>query len=129
MQSLTIEKTDYTPQIVLDPDNQKFQFIGQSFPENTFAFYKPVIEWLKEYFKVPRQCTIDMDLKYLNSSSLKSFFDIFEVLDRSVATQGSKIKIRWIYDEENDIALETGENMNEDFNHVALEFVTKSDDA
>lgn len=125
MNALILEKTQYTPAITLDPQNNRFELVGQSFPENTFAFYEPVIAWLENYFDSKKECTIKMDLKYLNSSSLKSFFDIFELLDSSVKNHKSKITIEWIYDVENDISLEIGENMDEDFEHIKIKYVPK----
>ncbi|MGM0533834.1 MAG: DUF1987 domain-containing protein [Campylobacterota bacterium] len=128
MQKLSFSKTQDTPEIILDPQSQLFSFVGRSFPENTFEFYEPVIQWLREYFQSRRECRLHMQLEYLNSSSLKSFFDIFEILDDSVHRQGSKITINWIYDPENDIALETGENMDEDFSGVEFVYTPRQAD-
>ncbi len=128
MQQLSIAHTQDTPEIILDPHNEIFSFAGRSFPENTFEFYEPVLRWLEEYFQTKRQCRIDMRLEYLNSSSLKSFFDIFEILEQSIRQQGSKVTINWIYDPENDIALEAGENMDEDFHDIAFHYSPRQAD-
>ena len=126
MQILEIKQTEYTPKIILDPHKELFEFYGESYPENTFEFYEPVLEWFRDFFNGKRDVVITMELSYLNSSSLKSFFDIFEILNTSAREDNSIIKVLWIYDEENDISLELGENMDEDFKYVTLEYIQKS---
>ena len=127
MQILDMKQTEYTPKIFLDPQKNIFEFYGESYPENTFEFYEPVLQWFEEFFQQKRDVTLSMELTYLNSSSLKSFFDIFEILNKSVFLHNSTIKVLWIYDYENDISLELGKNMDEDFPHVSVEFIQKSD--
>ena len=127
MQNLNLEATEYTPRITLDPQNKIFEFIGESYPENTFEFYEPVISWFKNYLKDKQDIKIVMELSYLNSSSLKSFYDIFELLNQNALTHDSSITIEWVYDEENDIALETGENMDEDFEKLGFTYIAKSE--
>ena len=51
MKNIHIEATKYTPEILLDPENCVIEIRGKSYPENTFEFYKPVIEWLEEFFE------------------------------------------------------------------------------
>ena len=128
MEKLIIEKTSTTPYIELDKENNNLKFIGKSFPENTFEFYKPVINWLKEYFKSSVDTKVEVELEYLNSSSLKAYFDIFDIFEDSIVDNESIISISWIYHEENDIALETGEDFLEDFECLDIKLVVKTDD-
>ena len=70
MEQLFIKKTDLSPKVLLDKDNNKFFIVGKSIVENAFEFYVPIIEWFKNYFKDPNKSTdLIFFLEYLNSSS------------------------------------------------------------
>ena len=126
MENLQIEATKYTPKIDFNASEAVMSVVGKSYPENTFEYYKPIVTWIKEYFKgVEDQTTIfNFDLEYLNSSSLKAYFDIFDIIELAHGKNKS-IKINWIYDEDNDIAEETGEDFMEDFETLDIKLVTK----
>lgn len=125
MKTLQLQPTEYTPLIILDPINYRFIFRGESYPENTFEFYEPILEWFRDFLSQKKDMIVEMELTYLNSSSLKSFYDIFEFLNAHAKEFHSRVIIQWIYDEENDIALETGQNMDEDFEHLTFEYLQK----
>jgi hypothetical protein len=50
MENLKLEATKYTPEISLDTGGV-ISLVGKSYPENTFEFYAPVMEWLENYFE------------------------------------------------------------------------------
>lgn len=126
MENLQIEATKYTPKIDLNAEDKTINIIGKSYPENTFEFYKSIIGWVKEYFEnIQNDKTIvNLDLEYLNSSSLKAYFDLFDILDEA-HEDGKEIVINWIFDEDNDIAEETGEDFIEDFENLNIKLVVK----
>ena len=126
MKNLEIEATKYTPKIDFNAQNKIINIIGKSYPENTFEFYKPIIKWIEEYFKniQNEKTVINLDLEYLNSSSLKAYFDLLDILEIAVA-DGKDIEVNWIYDEDNDIAEETGEDFIEDFENLNIKLVVK----
>jgi hypothetical protein len=125
MQNLHIEASQYTPEIVMDAENGVIEMSGKSYPENTFEFYKPVLQWLGEYFQNPHTKTVvNMEIIYFNSSSSKLFFDFFDILEENVAN--SEIIVHWIYDEENESALEAGEDFIEDFDTLKIELQVKA---
>jgi len=126
MENLQIEATKYTPQIDFNAADAVMNIIGKSYPENTFEYYKPIITWIQEYLEqvTDKEMIFNFDLEYLNSSSLKAYFDIFDIIE--VAHDNNKnIKINWIYDEDNDIAEETGEDFMEDFESLNIKLVVK----
>lgn len=127
MEKMHIEATKYTPEINLDAEKGLIQIKGKSYPENTFEFYAPVIEWIQEYFKNPKEVTIvELEIIYFNSSSSKLFFDLFDILDEM--KDQYKIIIKWLYDEENEYALEAGEDFIEDFEDLDIQLITKKSD-
>ena len=126
MENLTLEDTKYTPAINLNADTGIISIVGKSFPENTFDFYRPVITWINAYFSNNTQenTVVNMEITYYNSSSSKLFFDFFDILDN--ANNDHEIEINWIFDEENDAALEAGEDFIEEFENLTINLVEKS---
>ena len=124
MENLKLEATKYTPEINLEMDGT-ISLVGKSYPENTFEFYAPVMEWLENYFKSSpdHKTVVNMEIIYFNSSSSKLFFDFFDLLDE--AKKNNTIVINWIYDEENESAQEAGEDFIEDFEDLKINLVTK----
>jgi hypothetical protein len=126
MTNLSIEATNYSPHISMDYSQAEISIVGKSYPENTFEFYKPVMDWIEEYFISPKpQTTINMEIVYFNSSSSKLFFDFFDILEEN--RDKSDIIINWIYDEDNDTALEAGEEFMEDFEKLNFNLIEKLD--
>jgi len=125
MENLVFEETKYTPSIKLDAENGLIELKGKSYPENTFEFYKPVLNWVEEYFETSAKelTTVNMEIIYFNSSSSKLFFDFFDILDE--AKDEHNIVVNWIYDEENESAEEAGEDFIEDFEDLKINLVVK----
>jgi SiaC family regulatory phosphoprotein len=126
MNNLTIKASKYTPEIDMNADSGIISMTGKSYPENTFEFYQPVIDWLEVYFAGNAQAKtqVNLEIIYFNSSSSKFFFDFFDVLDEQ--KDKHKIVIHWIYDEENESALDAGEDFNEDFDDLTINLVKKA---
>ncbi|MEA3290028.1 MAG: DUF1987 domain-containing protein [Campylobacterota bacterium] len=123
MENLIIKATKYTPEISLDA-NGTITMIGKSYPENTFEFYEPVMNWMKDYFEsAASQTTINMEITYFNSSSSKLFFDFFDLVEEN--NDDHEIIVNWIFDEENESAEEAGEDFKEDFEDLTINLVTK----
>jgi len=125
MENFKMEASKYTPEIVLDADKGLISIAGKSYPENTFEFYKPMMDWVQEYFQccAKEKTVVNMEIIYFNSSSSKLFFDFFDLLDE--AKDEHSIEVNWIYDEENESALEAGEDFMEDFDDLHINLVAK----
>ena len=126
MENLHIEATKYTPEIKLDADKGSVSLSGKSYPENTFDFYQPVLNWINTYFaqETQKSTVVEMDIIYFNSSSSKLFFDLFDILEEA-HENGKEITVRWLYDEENENALEAGEDFKEDFESLDFSLIEK----
>lgn len=126
MERLFIEKTEYTPTIEMDGSKQLIDIRGDSFPENTYDFYKPVISWLEEYFKDARSdvTTVNMEINYFNSSSSQLFFDFFDILEEA-ANMGTKLEVNWIYNIKNESSHEAGEDFLEEFTSFKINMIEK----
>ena len=125
MQDLIIEETKFTPQVEMLYEKGYITIRGKSYPENTFEFYKPVFEWMENYFdgKVKETTTVDLEIIYFNSSSSKLFFDFFDFLDEN--KDKTLLKINWLYDKANEPSFEIGEGYQEDFEELSIKLIEK----
>ncbi len=128
MEKLFIDATKYTPKIDFNPIERKLEVRGKSYPENTFEFYEPILLWLKNYFldSATKVVTFNFEITYYNSSSSKVLYDLFDILEEGVEN-GHQITINWYYDEENETALEAGEDFQEDFETLDINLIEFND--
>lgn len=116
MQLLFIEQTKGTPQIDFNPLTNLLKIKGQSYPENAFKFYEPVLNWVDEYLTVAEGeilINIEFNLPYINTSSSKCIMMFFEKLEKAHST-GKNVIVNWFYDLENESELECAEEFKED---------------
>lgn len=109
MEALIIKATDETPAVILDHQNNIFEFSGKSLPEDVTIFYNPILKWFDEYAKTPQPKTIiDFKLVYFNTASSKLILDILFKLE-NIHESGIEILVRWHYEEEDEDMKEAGE--------------------
>lgn len=116
MNRLYIEATKSTPEVIFDPEAGTLSITGQSYPENAFQFYEPLMRWVDDYLEQMKQDTvisIELQLPYINTSSTKCFMILLEKLDQAFAS-GKSVEVRWYCDEENEAEQECAEEFQED---------------
>ena len=124
MPEINIEKTELTPSVFFDKNQGLVEIKGDSLPENTYKFYKPLMRALKEYFQSPNEkTTINLEITYFNSSTSKFLFDLFDLLENE--SKKYNIEVNWIYDEENESMEEAGEDFKEDFEVLNFNMIKK----
>jgi len=112
MKKLKIKKTPKTPEILFNP-NGILEISGVSVPENSMAFYKSIINWVKDYTESPAEETeLIFKLEYINTSSLQFVYDILSVLS-SLNNEPNKVKVTWYYMDDDIDMKETGEDYDE----------------
>ncbi len=115
MNKLILEETSQSPHVTLDAESGVFKIDGNSFPNNSFRFYLPVLEWLDEYAKQPNKEThFVFQISYQNSSSLKMFNEILKKLD-ALHKAGNKVSVDWMYQENDDDLFQKGKEIKELF--------------
>lgn len=116
MESLNIKPTKTSLEVKLDPASGNFSFTGRARPENSAAFFNPIITWMKEYALQPAVKTVcTFRLEYFNSSARKSMADILSIFE-AIKKDGKEIRIEWHYDSSDEGMKETGEEYKELFN-------------
>ena len=125
METLKIDGTKSSPKIELNFETNLHTIKGESYPENTMEFYTPILDWLKEYIEnLDCKAVFNFEIIYFNSSSSKILMDIFDMFEEA-CENGKSIIINWIYDDDNDAALEYGEEFAEDLEFVTFNLVEK----
>jgi len=116
MDDLIIKATPETPFVRFEPKKNVFEISGFSLPENVISFYKPVVDWLEEYFTNPNKETVfSFKIKYFNTASSKMLTRIFLKLEE-MNDNGKNVLVKWFFNEEDDEMQEAGEEFKEIIN-------------
>ncbi len=109
LNSLYIAKTEETPEVSFNLENKEFAITGRSLPEDAFSFYKPIIDWIKDYNKHSlSQVNITFHLDYFNSSSGRYIMELLVALENSKSAD-SNLSITWVSDQDDELMIEKGE--------------------
>ncbi|MDX2062792.1 MAG: DUF1987 domain-containing protein [Bacteroidia bacterium] len=127
MKSYLIEATDDTPKVILDPEAGTFEFIGNSYPENSSKFYTPVLDWMKEFIASGggKAVVASFNFDYFNTSSAKYILEILRLIE-DYHKAGNDCKIKWHYFEEDTDMLEAGEDYERTIG-VPFELIERDD--
>jgi hypothetical protein len=120
-----IDRTETSPEIDLDLERGAIEFVGRSLPSNSEQFYARVHRWIDEYLQEPRdETTVNMRLDYLDTSSSKHLFNIFQRLE-TASERGRKVHVNWHYEQGDDEMAETGKDYQScfriDFNLIEVD--------
>ncbi|KCB49550.1 PF09345 domain protein [Bordetella hinzii 1277] len=111
---LNIAGTQSTPAIRTDSSAGLLFMGGDSYPENSFELFGPVIEWVESFLSGGSQpLRLELELLYLNTSSIKSIMDIFDILE-AFHQKGRDVAVTWYYDMRNERVGELAEEFKED---------------
>lgn len=124
MEDLIIEATKATPSLRFLGSANRLEIRGESYPENPAKFYEPVFAWLERYLGGLNRgdVTLDLEITYFNSSSSKVLLDMLDLLE-AAAARGNSIVLNWHYHEDNDMAMEYGEEFQDEVQAVTFNLV------
>jgi hypothetical protein len=117
------EKTASTPYILADEEKKYMKVEGRSFHENVVSLFDEINNWLDDFLPSDfGEFTFDCELNYLNSSTVKMFYNLLMKMDKH-ASKEKKITVNWITTESNDIIIECGEDFKEDVTNIIFNIV------
>lgn len=123
MDKFIIDGTKSTPYVEFNYGQTKLIFKGESYPENSYSFYEPIYKLIDEYLTNFEKLTVDFQLSYINTSSIKCLIMLFDKLNTGYAN-GKEIIINWYYDEDNGFDYDMGQDFKMDidipFNFIAI---------
>jgi hypothetical protein len=116
MQDIYIAAERDKPEVDFKFSQHHLLLRGESFPENAMAFYGPLVAALMDYLSQTRdtEITIDIELRYFNSSSTKILLNVFRMFDQA-STSGNTVTLNWRHDPEDDTIAEFGNDIASDF--------------
>lgn len=99
---IEVARTTSTPLIRTTWADGVIVMQGDSYPENSFEFFQPLIDWVSAFLKTDkRPLKLELELAYLNTSSVRALMDILDMLEEAHG-QGRSVAVRWYYDGAND---------------------------
>jgi len=123
MENLIIKEVPdapYFPAVNFNAETGICEISGESYMEETFKFYSPLLEWIKNYLKEGNKPLImNFKLTYFNTNSSRLILDMLEILKKA-KDEGHKITVNWFYDpadpdmidEVEDFEMESGIEIN-----------------
>lgn len=97
MKNYLVEATKYTPYIELNAENGYLKLEGDTYPENSYDTFKPLLDKIDEYFlESDKSLTVDIYIEFLNTSSSKMMRELISKLDEYFES-GNKISLKWYY--------------------------------
>ena len=116
MHDLFIAAERDKPEVDFKFSQHHLRLRGESFPENAMAFYGPVVAALMDYLGQTKDMgiTVDIELRYFNSSSTKILLNVFRMFDQA-STNGNTVTLNWHHDPEDDTIAEFGADIANDF--------------
>jgi hypothetical protein len=118
-----ISPSKNTPEVILDPKGT-IKLSGRLIPENAEDFFKPIEEWINEYFKNPAEITkVEICIEYINSAGTKYLLDIIRKITHvHLKKNDKKFVIYWYYNDEDEDMLEKGSFFSSDLD-VPFNFI------
>jgi hypothetical protein len=115
MSPLSLAPTAATPGVRFAPAEQHLSLEGDCYPENPRAFFAPLLGALAAYASgasgaPPAAFLADVHLRYVNSASTVALRQLFVELDR-LASWGTRVEVRWMYDVDDDVGEELGKDL------------------
>jgi len=114
MDNLSLPASGATPAVDFDASTGVLVLSGESYPENAFEFFRPLLAWVHAFLEHSTgPATAEIALSYLNTSSIKSVMDLLDLLE-AAHRDGRQVSVRWSYHKDNDRALEMIEEFKEE---------------
>lgn len=91
----------YYPSVMFNEETGVCDIVGESYMEEAYKFYLPLINWIKEFIREKGQkIELNIRLVYFNTSTTKCLLDIFEILKYYKEELHGEVEITWFYDKD-----------------------------
>ncbi len=111
-----IPDSPYYPEVNFNSETGICELIGESYMEEAYKFYTPLLNWFKEHtLELNKPVTLNLKLTYFNTNSSRLLLDMLDILKKSQEA-GNEVEINWFYEEDDpdvkdeveDFEIETG---------------------
>lgn len=128
MKNIVISKArdgnEVFPQIELNAETGICTISGNSYMQNPRIFFKPVLEWFREYtLSLKGDLFIIYNLENLNTGTSRVLFEIIKIL-KKYKNKGASIKIQWNYSDKQEMHVDDIIDITSNFG-IDVEVVSK----
>jgi SiaC family regulatory phosphoprotein/Family of unknown function (DUF6272) len=130
MRKLIIDKTINSPQVIFDPEINRFEISGESRPSDVASFYLDILKWFDDYSsylnktqELKEPIVFNFDFEYFNSSSAKYILDFCKQIG-DVRSKGKNLEVKWHYDKDDLDMLQVGREMSR-ISRTPFEYIEK----
>lgn len=114
IQDIHLPGTHSTPAIDTDWQSGRVSLRGDSYPEDAFEFFEPLLNWVGGYLADAREpLALELSLLYINTSSIRMLMDLFDEME-AAHRRGGSVSLTWYYDAENERVAEIADEFRED---------------
>lgn len=117
METLKVNSTKSTPQVLFNTDKGILMIQGKSYMEDALEFYTPLIERVK--WLSSKSINITLGYEYLNTSSTKCLLTLLKDIVSKVGEKN--VYITWSHEEDDEDIIEVGQDF-EDYLGIKFEF-------
>lgn len=99
MQSLIIRKQAgllYYPSVCFDQITGVCEIEGESYMEDAYKFYIPLLNWFKEFTNEKKPIILNLKISYFNTSSSKYILEILSIM-KKYKDVGNNVVVNWFY--------------------------------
>jgi len=100
MESLVINEvkgSPYFPFVHFNAETGVCEIRGESYMEETYKFYEPLIQWINDYMRQNKPLVMHFMLTYFNTNSSRLILDILDVF-KKYRENGGHVDVYWHYD-------------------------------
>lgn len=113
MKQIRIKQTTDSPSLIIDGEVGMIRIAGKAIAHEPFKVYKRLEKEISEYCLDPyKLSTVNIRLINLSSSASKWLYHLLKEIEK-IDSEESRVIVNWIYDEDNDVMLETGEDFRQ----------------
>jgi hypothetical protein len=119
MENTYIPARERTPEVDFRFRDNRLALRGEAYPEDAAAFFGPLLKDLAAHCDSiqGQELLVEFQLVYFNTSSAKALMNMIQLLEAAART-GTRVEIRWLYQEDDDVIREFGEDFSLELQHV-----------
>jgi hypothetical protein len=119
-----IPARERSPEVDFRYGDHQLHMRGEAYPEDASAFFGPLLKELEAYCEAIKgeAVLVEFQLVYFNTSSAKALMNMIKILEAS-ARDGTQVTLNWIFQKEDDVMREFGEDFSQDLHHVQFHLV------
>jgi hypothetical protein len=124
MENLFLPAMERSPEVDFRFALNRLSMKGEAYPEDAAAFFGPLLRALAEYCETVRggALVVEFHLEYFNTSSAKAIMSMIQLLEGS-ARAGTRVDLRWLYQKDDDVMREFGEDFATELDHVNFQLI------